>query len=275
MQKEYIAVNESQMTMYMNSTLRNNKTTESNSIPANTWAYNPDLGLHYNVLNDASSNLEFNLGVLQAGDVVDVYAEVMVISGKTPQIAFNNPGISTINYTSVDKALNDGFNVVKLSSYNPTTEYKNVTVGLPFVEPGEGYIRNVRVVVTSKLSNLPMIYIPIAVRNTAVGAFEEWKATTNNLSSVSIDSENNRLVLTLKKQVRESYYLRPIVTFGADIGGASTDIYWRSSEATYSSLNLKAYKITDNTELNLSTLPPYNYVMMNLMFCPKDYDWTY
>lgn len=271
MKREYTVNTRNQVLMYLNSNLKPNEVTEASTIALNTWSWSDDLGFHYNVGSGVSSDLTFSLGKLNEGDLVDVYAEVYVLSGDAPQITFNEPGVKTLNYTSEKTKLQSGYNIIRLSSYNDAFAFRNITVGAKSAIIGEGYIRNVRVVVTPKRTSLPSIMLPIAIRNTGAGVFEEWKTASDNLSSVTVDTANNQLKLTFKKRIEELYYLRPIPTIGGDVN--DNGVYWKFTAATFTDVIVKAYSRTDNTLIPINNVAPYTYGFFCLNFNPKDHDW--
>lgn len=269
--REYTINNEQQVLMYLNTNMKPNKVDEVSNIALNKWAWNDDLGYHYNCGTGFPADFLFQLGKLNEGDKVDVYAEVYVLSGSTPQITFNNPGVSTINYTSDTKELKSGFNIIKLSCYNDLFAFRTVTVGVKANGIGEGYIRNVRVVITPKKTNLPPILVPIVIRNTAKGVYEEWTQASNNLSNIEVDTANNQLKLTLKHQVDSNYYLRPVTTLGNDLN--DNGVIVKHTQITYSDIIVKFYNRSDNTLININDVPAYTYAHILLAYQSKDHDW--
>lgn len=269
MSELYTVNSREQVLMYLNTTYKPKEVPESDVLEMNTWAWNNELGFHYNKDVGMNGNLNFGTWVLSAGDRVNMSMEVYVKRGKVPQLTFNEPGVININRTGENYTPQSGFTLIELSSYNTGDGPRSCTAGLVSTLGGEGYIRNVRIEIIRRKRPLPIITYACSIRTgSTASSFEEWKSSSDNIANIQVDETNDEIKLTYKKPVNLDYYLRPVITTG--IAKDDNGFYWKVSGNIGDSIIFKPYRRSDDVPAKITSINPFTNFSFVATFNPKD-----
>lgn len=133
------------------------ETTEAPTIPANTYSYNNNYWAFH--LNDQSTGLKgclsVPLGKVYMGDMVEITAEVMSVSGDKPMLALNMPiggEIALLRGSKVGE-----FEPIGGKFVIPQDSELTLNIGLFTSSIGEYYIRNLEINIKERKTIVPDI----------------------------------------------------------------------------------------------------------------------
>lgn len=239
---------------FLNNGIKANKVAEATTIAANSWAWNNTYkACHINGTSaGVKETIEMPLGYFKVGDIINLSAEFMNISGVKGKIALDYAGDVSGNAFIVQTALTNEFENLGVTHAVKYEGYYTALFGIFTADIGEFYVRNCVARCESSYLEDSSPYKQTAkaftIKTTGIGVFA--KDVAFGMDDCTITVNASYLVLNFSKPFTY-YFTKPIVTIGKDVTSRNYNI--TTSSATNNTITIQLWdsagNLVDHTQI--------------------------